>query len=142
MFDLSARGRIRRWLAGCVIFTALSIAVVGSTPALAQVATLGSPPPEAEASSTPTEEIGEQEAMLAYAQCMRDNGVEVIDPVFDASGNPVGGLEFGTGNKAATKDTKDHSFQVATEACDDYVVAFKPALDRSGVRLYASGLRS
>ena len=128
MFHPSAQDRIRRWLA-VVVVTATAMITLAASPALAQVATLGSPPPEAEASSAPAEALSEHDAMLAYAECMRDNGVEVTDPVFDASGNLVGGLEFEGGKEAAPKDAKGKGFQVATEACDDNLIAFKPALD-------------
>jgi hypothetical protein len=128
MFHPSAQDRIRRWLAAAVI-TATAMIALAASPALAQVATLGSPPPEAEASSAPAEELSEHDAMLAYAECMRDSGVEVTDPIFDDSGNLVGGLEFERGKDAAAKDTKSEDFQVATEACGDFLVAFKPALD-------------
>ena len=67
--------------------------------------------------------------MLAYAQCMRDNGVEVTDPVFDTSGGLVGGLEFEGGKDAGPKDTKDEGFQAATKACSEVLVASKPAAD-------------
>jgi len=130
MFHPRALDRIRRWL-GASVITATAVIALAASPALAQVATLGSPPPEAEASSAAAaaEELSEHDAMLAYAECMRDNGVEVTDPVFDASGGLVGGLEFEGGKEAAPKDAKGKSFQVASEACGDFLVAFKPALD-------------
>ena len=127
MIHSSARRPFGRWLAGAVIVAALTVS--GATPALAQVATLGSPAPETEASSAPTEALRAQDAMLAYAQCMRDSGVEVTDPVFDAGGNFAGGLEFAGSKDAGPKDEKDPTFQLATEACDEFLVAFKPAAD-------------
>ena len=60
--------------------------------------------------------------MLAFAACMRENGVEVGDPRFDASGNLVGGLDFAKGNG-------DEAFIGAYEACTEFLVALKPALD-------------
>jgi len=127
MVHSSTRRPIRRWLAGVVIAAAL--AASGATPALAQVATLGSPTPAAEDSSASAEALSAQDAMLAYAQCMRDNGFEVSDPVFDAGGNFAGGLEFAGSKDAGPKDAKDPAFQLATEACDEFLIAFKPAAD-------------
>jgi hypothetical protein len=123
MFHPSAQDRTRYWLSAAVIAATATIALAAS-PALAQVATLGSPPPVAEASLAPAEELSEHDAMLAYVECMRDNGVEVTDPIFDASGNLVDGLEFEGG-----KDAKSEDFQAASEACGDFLVAFKPAAD-------------
>ena len=115
-------------LAAAVICAAVTIALAAS-PALAQVATLGSPPPEAEASAAPAEGLSEQEAMLAYAGCMRDNGIEVSDPAFDAAGNFVGGLEFAGGKDGGPKDAKGGEFVAATGACAAFLVAFKPPAD-------------
>jgi len=128
MFHPSAPDHLRRWLAAAVI-TATAMIALAASPAFAQVATLGSPPPGAEASSAPADELSEHDAMLAYAECMRDNGVEVTDPVFDASGNLVGGLDFEGGKVTAAKDAKNEDFQAASEACGDFLVAFKPAAD-------------
>lgn len=128
MHHPSSSDRIRRWLAVAGI-TAVVVVAVAAPPALAQVATLGSPPPEAEASPAPAEVLGEQDAMLAWAGCMRDNGVEVTDPVFDASGAFIGGLEFEGAKDAGPKDAKGEGFQAASEACSDFLVAFKPAAD-------------
>jgi hypothetical protein len=130
MHHPSSSDRIRRWLAGAGI-TAVVVVAVAAPPALAQVATLGSPPPEAEAeaSPAPAEALGEQDAMLAWAGCMRDKGVEVTDPVFDASGAFIGGLEFEEAKDAGPKDAKGEGFQAASEACSDFLVAFKPAAD-------------
>jgi hypothetical protein len=128
MLNPNTSGRIRRWLAAAVIATTALIALAAS-PALAQVATLGSPAPEAEATTAPAEGLGEQDAMLAYARCMRDSGVEVTDPVFDTAGGLVGGLKFEGGKDAGPKDAKNETFQAATKACNEFFVAFKPAAD-------------
>ena len=57
-----------------------------STPAIsAGVATLGTPPPEAESSPAPAEDLDEQDAMVAFAGCMRDEGIDWPDPASDGS---------------------------------------------------------
>ena len=125
MLHPDSSDRISRWRAAAAISATVTVALAASS-AAAQVATLGSPPPEAEASMAPIEELTEQDAMLAYAQCMRDLSIEVTDPVFDASGAFIGGLEFEGGKDAAPKDAKDEGFQAASDACSDLLVAFKP----------------
>ena len=97
--------------------------VDGTTPAArAQVATLGTPPPDAEASTAPTEELSAEDSMLAYTACMRENGVETDDPQFDVNGDLVSKPTFDRGKE-------DETFRAASEACGDLLLALKPALD-------------
>jgi len=56
-----------------------------------------------------------QDAMLAYTQCMRDNGVDMADPTFDANGQPTGQL-FGPDSGI---DPQAEGFQTAQTACGD-----------------------
>ena len=127
----------RRWrrtaatLLGGTMLLAGGIAVVdngpdlidGTTPAaLAQVATLGTPPPDAEASAAPAEELSAEDSMLAYAACMRENGVETDDPQFDINGDLISKPTYDKGKEGET-------FQAASEACGDLLLALKPALD-------------
>ena len=55
-----------------------------------------------------------QDQALAYAQCMRDNGVDMPDPDFSEGSGPGRGL-FGGGDI----DPTDPTFQSANEACED-----------------------
>lgn len=116
----STTTRFRRRLAAPVI-AATAVISLATSPAFAQVATLG-PLPEEEASAAPIEELNEQDAMLAWAGCLRDNGIEVTDPVFDAAGVMVGGLEFEGGKDAGPKDAKGGEFLAASEACNEFLV--------------------
>lgn len=59
-----------------------------------------------------------QEAVLAYAACMRENGVDMADPTFDADGNMQGGLGFGPDSGI---DPQSDEFQTAQEACGDLI---------------------
>jgi hypothetical protein len=68
------------------------------------------------------EELSPRDGMVAYAECMRDNGIEVTDPVFDAAGEVVGGLEFEGGKGAGPKDAKGGEFLTASEACNEFLV--------------------
>ncbi len=120
-------GRTRRWLTVATIAAVMTVLAV--TPAFAQVATLGTPPPDSDASPAPAQSLGEQDAMLAWAECMRDNGIEVTDPVFDVAGNLVGGLDFGEADGAGPKDAKGGEYLAASQACDSLLIAFKPEAD-------------
>ncbi len=61
--------------------------------------------------------VDSQEAMLDYAQCMRDNGVEMQDPTFDADGSITGG---GIGQGSGI-DPRSSEFQTAQEQCGDLI---------------------
>ena len=101
-----------------------SIAVLGIAVALlatacgsgsdskAQVASLGS---TAGSSPPSTAAANSQDALLKYAACMRENGVDMADPTFDADGNPTGG-GFGAGSGI---DPRSDAFQKAQTACGD-----------------------
>ncbi len=80
--------------------------------ASAEVASLGST-----TGTTPdnTSPVDTQDALLQYAACMRENGVEMADPTFDADGNPSGG-GFGQGSGI---DPRSDAFQAAQTACGD-----------------------
>jgi hypothetical protein len=55
-----------------------------------------------------------QDSLLAFAQCMRDNGIDMPDPDFSGGGGPgPGGGPFGE------LDRGDPDFQAGLEACQD-----------------------
>jgi hypothetical protein len=59
-----------------------------------------------------------QDLMLQYAQCMRDNGVDMPDPDFgNGDDNPGAGGRLGF--DMSQFDTSDPTFQAASEACQD-----------------------
>jgi hypothetical protein len=127
------RHPVPRLLAFTLIAGGLALASIGlaafaeTTPtAKAQVATLGTPPPSPQASSTPAPELSAEDSLVAYAACMREHGIETDDPQFDVSGNLVSKPAF----KAALKSGEgDETFAAAQADCGDYLVAMKPALD-------------
>lgn len=115
-------------LAGGIAVASLGLAVAAGTTATAnaQVATLGTPPPSPPASTTPTLELNAEDSLLAYAACMRENGIETDDPQFDVNGDLISKPAF----KAAFKAGEgDETFAAAQEACGDLLMALKPALD-------------
>ena len=49
--------------------------------------------------------VSQEEALLSYAQCMRDHGVDMADPTFDANGNlEPGSLQRGFSDEAAARE--------------------------------------
>ena len=64
-----------------------------------------------------------QEARLAFAQCMRDNGVDMEDPRFDADGNAQQGGGLGPGSGI---DFSDEATQAAMEVCGDLLENIGP----------------
>ncbi len=102
-----------------------SIAVLGISLALlatacgtgggasAEVASLGSTTGTAPDTTSPDDT---QDALLQFAACMRENGVDMADPTFDADGNPTAG---GLGGPDSGIDPQSDEFQTAITACGD-----------------------
>jgi hypothetical protein len=77
---------IRFWL---LALTAASLLAACSAAGQAPgVATLDDPDPQASAgaSGEPTASQDPRDAFLAYARCMRENGIDMPDPQFDEGG--------------------------------------------------------
>lgn len=85
----------------------------GGKNASAQIASLGTT--DETGVSTTVAPADTQEALLQYAACMRENGVEMADPTFDADGNPTGG---GFGPNSGI-DPRSDTFQAAQQMCGD-----------------------
>lgn len=70
-----------------------------------------------------------EDQLLAFAQCMRDNGIDMEDPDLgapDADGSGPGGGPFGD------VDFDDPAFRAAQEACADILAGFAPGGGRFG----------
>lgn len=108
--------------------TALAITLPSGVSA--QVATLvgpdedAGPSPSAEETIAPTFENGE-EALLAYAQCMRDNGIAMDDP----QAGTTGGRGFFRVGSDTGLDIEGDEFQAAQMACAPILEAARPELD-------------
>lgn len=71
-----------------------------------------------DAVSTETTVAGDdQDKILAYTACLREQGLDVADPTFDADGNMSGGL-FGPDSGI---DPQSEEFQAAQEVCGDLI---------------------
>jgi hypothetical protein len=99
---------IRLPLAGLVLAAVLgACSGAAAAPSVASLEDPGASSSPA-ASSAPTDP---REAFLAYAQCMRDNGIDMPDP--DFSGGRGGGLF----SALRGVDPSSPTFQTAMEAC-------------------------
>jgi hypothetical protein len=103
----------------------LVLLVLSSSGVVAQVATLRTPDPDAEASSAPSEELDGEEAILAFVACLRDNGIDLPDPQFGAEGGRFGGDAGGFGDI----DFMSRDFLDAMEACQSLLEALQPEID-------------
>ncbi|MFN8022481.1 MAG: hypothetical protein U0Q03_13225 [Acidimicrobiales bacterium] len=88
----------------------------GTTSSAAEVASIGTDAVDVDAASDTTAPVDTQQAWLDFAQCMRDNGVDMQDPTFDADGNVQGGFGPDSGI-----DPRDADTQAAMDACSDLI---------------------
>lgn len=126
--DHPLQNRARSVLASTALV--LSLMLIATSSVAAQgVATLRTPGPDAQATEAPTEEAAEgQEAILAFAQCMRDEGIDFPDPQFGVGGGFFGGRGDGDGDGPAF-DFQGTEFRSALESCGSFLEALQPDLD-------------
>jgi hypothetical protein len=108
--------RVIRLFAPAASAALLLLAACSDDSSSSKVASLGTTATDDSVTATATP-ADSQEALLAYASCMRDNGVDMEDPTFDADGNMTGG---GFGPDSGI-DPRSDEFQTAQEACGDLI---------------------
>ena len=98
--------------------------------AAAQVASLASPDesPDPETTEAVVEFEDRGEAMLEFAQCLRDNGIDVDDPQ-DGAGGMRAIIGSGPGSDGPTVDRRSEEFMAASDACSMYLEAARPEID-------------
>jgi len=105
------------------------LTLVLTATASAQVASLVGP----DGTAAPEEAVDtvliedREEAMLAYAQCMRDHGIDMDDPTLGEGGGQRAFRLGGGGQRQIDRFGED--FQVAQEACVLYLEAARPDID-------------
>ncbi len=105
------------------------------------VATLADPDPSGSPGASPSASADPQEALLAYARCMRENGVDMPDPQVVEDGD--GGMGFsmgGTTDGAAdgpggTKPASKDAFEKADTACRHFLASMTQ--DKGGPQMSA-----
>jgi hypothetical protein len=106
---------------------ALALVLTLAVGATAQVATLRTPDPEAEpspAAEAELEDLERDEALLAYAQCLRDNDIEMDDPEAGARGG-----FFRQANGSENIDVQSEEFLAAQQECGPILEASRPDID-------------
>jgi hypothetical protein len=115
------RRRWRPYLAALVAVLALALAVAacgGGGGKGGGVASLGGGKATATTSPGNSGKDFKQRA-LAYARCMRQHGIDMPDPKFDAAGRMAGQLPAGVG-------PDDPKFKAADQACKQYAPSGEP----------------
>jgi hypothetical protein len=106
-------GRHLRLLAAVIVLPLAFGACATGAGADDGVASLSSPDVAA-ASATPGASTNPEDAMLEFAQCMRDNGVDMPDPQTGG-----GGVRIAIGQNGI--DPRSEEFQAAQEACQHFL---------------------
>jgi hypothetical protein len=122
--DRASPARPLRWrwprlavLVGALALT-LTVAACGGGGKSNGVASLsGADKPTATTSAGPRSEQDMQKAALAFARCMRQHGIDMPDPKFDANGGVTQELKRGPGGKGPN----DPRFKAAQQACQKYL---------------------
>lgn len=89
------------------------------------------------ATTATTAPVDTQEAWLAFAQCMRDNGVDMQDPTFDADGN----LASGGIGPDSDLDLRDDAVQTAMTECGDLIGDIGPGGGNGGPQFDRTGIQ-
>jgi hypothetical protein len=124
--------RVAARATACTVLVVGLVACGGSGSSSSKVATLDSTGGGGAASVTSTtlSKKAQQDAILSYAACMRQNGVNMKDPTFDADGNVAAG---GGGFRAQGIDPRSTTFQTAQKACGSIIqgIDFGPGRRRN-----------
>ncbi len=123
----SLPSRSRASLAALGVTVTLFAAACGSDSASSQVASLGTT--AGNTATDGTTPANTQEAWLAFAQCMRDNGIDMEDPTFDADGNIQSGGLFGPNSGL---DMQDETTRTALDSCRDLIGDIGPGGGNGG----------
>ena len=102
---------IRLALSALVIATLAACSGAAANPS--GVASLGSQSPDPEMSAEPQASMDPEEAALAFAECMREHGVDMPDPQVGSNG------EFRVTVNGGPGSLDMEAMQAAQEACQD-----------------------
>jgi hypothetical protein len=106
------------------LFVVALVAACSATAAGPGVATLESQEPGAAPSASPS--MSPEDALLAYAECMREHGIDMADPTYEEGDD--GEVRIGIGGGPGARDEVDkEEFLAAETACRHFMTAVMPA---------------
>jgi hypothetical protein len=72
-----------------------------------------------------------QDAMLEYAECMREHGIDMPDPEFNGDGGVTQRMPEGSAGQIGPDGEPSEEFQAAEEACRSIIEDVMPEMDLS-----------
>lgn len=93
----------------------------GATAADDGVASIDDPGGGSGGAPSPSAAVDREAAMLAFARCMREHGVDVPDPAPAAGSGPTGAIRIGGDDGIDPK-----AFEAANEACREHIEGLMP----------------
>ena len=116
-----------------VTFATLLAACSASAGSSTGVLTLASAAPGGSAAPSASAATDPKTAMLDYAQCMRDHGIDMPDPVFveNGGGGATSGGTFKSeaGSGTGTNPTSNPAFKTANAACEHFLANIRNGID-------------
>ncbi len=110
------------WPAALAVVVVLMVAACGGSGDANDIASFESGSGDATNTTEATDTTVDQEqAMLDFAACMRENGVDMADPVPDENGNYNLRQAFGGGSDGGFDPAQREAAQAAREACSQYL---------------------
>lgn len=95
----------------------------GTAPAVGEPG--AAPAADADGDTPAEDDLSDEEVLLAFAACMRDNGVEFPDPIVEADGTVTFGLRPGAGGGQNAGDLqaigRDPDLPAARDACSPLI---------------------
>jgi hypothetical protein len=86
----------------------------------------------ADSNVTTTTTVSFQDALVQMSACLREQGLDVDDPTFDANGNPTGGFIIGPDSGL---DPGSDEFRTAMDACQSIMEGVRPPDGATGARM-------
>jgi hypothetical protein len=121
----------RRWLTALPVAIVLMVAACGGSGDAEGIASLEGDSDDSTATTEATATtVDSEQAMLQFAQCMRDHGIDMPDPTMDENGNIRIQVSPGGGEGGEFDPAEREAMQAAREACSQYLEGITQQFDR------------
>jgi hypothetical protein len=121
----------RRWLTALLVANVMVVAGCGGSGDAEGLASLqGSSDDSTATTEANGTTVDSEQAMLDFAQCMRDHGVDYQDPTVDENGNMVMQRPSGGGEGGGFDPADRDAMEAAREACSQYLEGITQQFDR------------